>query len=449
MLRLARHASVHVKVLAQPPWRRHLLTLAIESSCDDTSVAILEKDQNARAKLHFHKKITSDNLAYKGVHPIVALESHEQNLATLVNDALQSLPRQDAGAASEGTVHLQGDARQTPDFVTVTRGPGMRSNLSTGLNTAKGLAVAWQVPLIAVNHMQAHALTPRLVHALNVDKSAPSEPAFPFLSLLVSGGHTMLIRSQSLTEHPTLASTVDIAIGDCIDKIARHVLPQEVLDASKSTMYGPILERFAFPDASADYKYTAPASRQEEIMPRTSEYGWSITAPFAESRALKYSFVGIDSTVRRIVEKAKQPMSIEERRALAKVAIQVAFEHLASRVVLALQQISPTPFKHAQHDPITTLVISGGVAANEFLRHLLRAFLDVRGYSHIELVFPPLELCTDNAAMIAWAGMEMFEAGYESELGCQALRKWSLDPAAADGGILGMSGWRKRVERLS
>ena len=325
MLTAARHASVHVRTLTQPSWRRHLLTLAIESSCDDTSVAILEKDRNARAKLHSHKKITSDNLAYKGVHPIVALESHEQNLATLVNDALQSLPFQDTVGPSESTVHVRGDARRKPHFVTVTRGPGMRSNLSTGLNTAKGLAVAWQVPLVAVNHMQAHALTPRLVHALNAKESAPPKPAFPFLSLLVSGGHTMLIRSQSLTEHPTLASTVDIAIGDCIDKIARHVLPQEVLDASKSTMYGPILERFAFPNGAADYNYTPPGSRQEEIMPRTSDYGWSITAPFAESRALKYSFVGIDSTVRRIVETAKQPMTIDERRALAKVAMQVAF----------------------------------------------------------------------------------------------------------------------------
>jgi len=444
MLTAARHASVHVRSLTQPLWRRHLLTLAIESSCDDTSVAILEKDQNACAKLHCHEKVTSDNLAYKGVHPIVALESHEQNLATLVNDALQSLPFQDTPAPSGSTVHVRGDVRQKPDFVTVTRGPGMRSNLSTGLNTAKGLAVAWQVPLVAVNHMQAHALTPRLVHALNSAEPAPSKPAFPFLSLLVSGGHTMLIRSQSLTEHPTLASTVDIAIGDCIDKIARHVLPQEVLDTSKSTMYGPILEQFAFPSGAADYKYTPPGSRQEEIMPRTSEYGWSITAPFAESRALKYSFVGIDSTVRRIVETAKQPMIIDERRALAKVAMQVAFEHLASRVVLALQQISPTSVRHTANSSINTLVISGGVAANAFLRHLLRAFLDVRGYSRIELVFPPLDLCTDNAAMIAWTGMEMFEAGYESELGCQALRKWSLDPNAADGGILGVPGWRKR-----
>lgn len=420
---------------------RQLVTLAIESSCDDTSVAILEKDAKQRAVLHFHEKVTSDNLKYKGVHPIVALESHEQNLALLVQKASKSLAA--SSAADQNNVHNK------PDFVTVTRGPGMRSNLSTGLNTAKGLAVAWQVPLVAVNHMQAHALTPRLVSALQTTStSSPAlKPEFSFLSLLVSGGHTMLINSQSLTDHPTLASTVDIAIGDCIDKIARHVLPQNVLDASKSTMYGPVLEKFAFPNGAADYVYTAPASRQEEIQPKSSSYGWSITPPFAETRAMKYSFVGLDSTVRRIMETRNSLVALDERRDLARIAMSVAFEHLASRVVLALEEISHS--RRAAADPINTLVVSGGVAANRFLRHVLRAFLDARGYGKIELVFPPLDLCTDNAAMIAWAGMEMYEAGYTSELSCQALRKWSLDPSAPDGGILGVSGWKRRSIELT
>lgn len=421
---------------------RRIITLAIESSCDDTSVAIFEKNGkngSIKAQLHFHKKITSNNLAYKGVHPIVALESHEQNLAILVQDALKSMAivMDNKDSSSE-----PGSSQYKPDFVTVTRGPGMRSNLSTGLNTAKGLAVAWQVPLVAVNHMQAHALTPRLVSVLDNANSGPLKPDFPFLSLLVSGGHTMLIHSQSLISHPTLASTVDIAIGDCIDKVARHVLPQDILDSAKSAMYGPVLESFAFPNGASDYEYSAPTSRAEEISSSgKSSWGWRITPPFAETKALRYSFVGLDSTVRRIVEARKEPISIDERRDLARSAMRVAFEHLASRVILALAQMHETNSKSAL--TTRTLVVSGGVAANRYLRHVLRAYLDARKYNHIQLVFPPLELCTDNAAMIAWAGVEMYEAGYVSGLGCQALRKWSLDPAAPDGGILGVSDWKR------
>src|SRR5271155_369848 len=172
-------------LLRRATWtqRRTLLTLAIETSCDDTSVAVLEK-HNHKSKLHFHSKITSDNRAFQGVHPLIALDSHQKNLATLVNTALESLPIQSSAVAHLGNTllvdHGRGaQLRKKPDFVTVTRGPGMRANLNTGLDTAKGLAVAWQVPLLGVNHMQAHALTPRLVSSLEAeDDSQVLEPTF-------------------------------------------------------------------------------------------------------------------------------------------------------------------------------------------------------------------------------------------------------------------------------
>jgi N6-L-threonylcarbamoyladenine synthase len=126
------------------------MTLAIETSCDDTSVAIVEKDhQNGRAMawLHFHKKVTSNNLIFQGVHPLTSLRSHQESLATLVNEAIVSLPmkgpKQTPMVELESSVQLS--ERRLPDFISVTRGPGMRSNLFTGLDTAKGLAVAWQV----------------------------------------------------------------------------------------------------------------------------------------------------------------------------------------------------------------------------------------------------------------------------------------------------------------
>ena len=203
------------------------------TSCDDTSVAILEKHKNNSATLHFHEKITSEYEKYGGINPIRAHESHQKNLASLVNEALHCLPPQhhvDFSAGTHRGFYLENEwkqPRKLPDFITFTRGPGMRASLITGIDTAKGLAVAWQVPILGVNHMQAHALTPRLVSAIEA-KSAGIEaaaPAFPYLTLLVSGGHTMLVHSRDLCNHQIYAYTVDIAIGDMLDKCARISYP--------------------------------------------------------------------------------------------------------------------------------------------------------------------------------------------------------------------------------
>jgi len=407
------------------------------------------------ATLHFHEKITADNSKFRGVHPMVALDSHQINLGKLVKKALQNLPGSNnhgnEAADPKKSISIYDQSKeslvqkQKPNFVSVTRGPGMRSSLSTGVDTAKGLAIAWQIPLVGVNHMQAHALTPRLVSALDNPESQ-TEPAFPFLSLLVSGGHTMLVHSTSLTSHPILATTADIAIGDCLDKCARHILSSHLLAISKDTMYGRLLEAFAFPFDSS-YEYTPPPRRAEELARKSTKWGWAFGVPLAEtrsgskSRSMEFSFTGTGSTVQRTVEnKAKEGgMGGEERQDLAREAMRVVFEHLASRVVMALQSLQDNSEK-----AVRTLVVSGGVACNGFLRHILRNFLDVRGFAHIELAFPPPALCTDNAAMIAWTGMEMFEAGWESDLGVQAVRKWSVDPDAEDGGILGLDGWKRR-----
>ncbi|KAK4975635.1 Mitochondrial tRNAs modification protein, partial [Elasticomyces elasticus] len=164
------------------------------------------------------------------------------------------------GLAKSGAKRLK-----RPDFVSVTRGPGMRSNLAVGLDTAKGLALAWDVPLLAVHHMQAHALTPRLVSALAKKDGfgdATVTPAFPFLTLLVSGGHTMLLSSTSLVEHKILAETKDIALGDCLDKAARAILPLGFLESlPANTPFGRALELFAFPGGASDYEYNAPSTR--------------------------------------------------------------------------------------------------------------------------------------------------------------------------------------------
>lgn len=306
---------------------------------------------------------------------MVTLKSHNEHLAPLIAKALQFLPPSPPNVSPSASIAVRSTDRwlqkQKPDFVSVTRGPGLMPSLSAGLQTAKGLVVAWQVPLVGVNHMQAHALTPRLVHALESrNKGVEREPRFPFLSLLVSGGHTMLVHSKGLVRHSILARTTDIAIGDMVDKAARFILPEDMVGGSKDVMYGRLLEAFAFPADVEGYNYTAPATRAEELSRKPSQWGWALTAPLAETRSgskskpTEFSFSGLGSAVERICKGRETAMTGAERIDLAREVMTVAFEHLASRVVMALKSLD------AESESIATLVLSGGVASNKFLQKL-------------------------------------------------------------------------------
>jgi N6-L-threonylcarbamoyladenine synthase len=372
---------------------KNLLTLAIETSCDDTSVALLEhggdksstKLHDPRTILHFHEKITSNNSKYGGIHPLVALESHQENLAILLEKAIAALP------ATKVSKDNHGAELRKPDFISVTQGPGMRSSLQTGLDTAKGLAVAWRIPLVGVHHMQAHALTPRFLYALqnqrNADNASKLSPGFPFLSVLVSGGHTLIIYSASLTDHRILASTSDIAIGDCLDKIARTVLPSEILVTSGTTMYGAMLEKFAFPQGESNYVFHPPKSLIDELRKKETQWGWALKPPLSQSpmsvkaRSLELSFSGLVTACERIsnsridqtgrltsTARPSADFSMEERKDLAREAMRVAFEHLVSRTILALEHVKLQ--SEGKGDPVGTIVVSGGVASNQFLRHV-------------------------------------------------------------------------------
>ncbi|PVH95886.1 hypothetical protein DM02DRAFT_536434 [Periconia macrospinosa] len=457
---------------------RSLLTLAIETSCDDTSVAVLElrqHDSSGRtfAQLHFHKKITCDSSKFRGIHPIAAHESHQENLASLVAEAITHIPNSTTKRASGETLN----SRQIPDFISVTRGPGMRANLFTGVDTAKGLAVAWQKPLIGVHHMQAHALTPRLESALRFRETAGTgshdqsseaienihvEPQYPFLSMLVSGGHTLLVHSAALTHHEIVASTLDIPLGDCLDKIARIVLPPAVLEEANSSMYGAVMEEFVFPrdrhddtpdippKATSDsglaaseyvdmyktrYTYLVPDNNEQALRRNASKWGWSVNEPLTKAsggiknKSLTMSFSGLSTGVEKIMKYERDPqtnkltkigrqidrISIEERKDLAEFSMRVAFEHIASRVVLGLQQ-----------HPAETVVVAGGVASNYYLRYILASMLCARGYGDVKVVFPRPNLCCDNAAMIGWTGMEMYLEGARDRLDIRAVSKWPL-----------------------
>jgi N6-L-threonylcarbamoyladenine synthase len=337
-----------------------------------------------------------------------------------------------------------------------------------------------QKPLVGVHHMQAHALTPRLVAALDsysntmssanpsheplADGTAALTPAFPILSVLASGGHTLLIDSSSLTSHRILGSTDDIAVGECLDKTARAILPTSIMAGAKSTMYGALLEDFACPHTTSPGSatelsgltatqyterhghvhawYTPPANNEIALQRSRTAWGWTIAPPLlttgggAKINSLDMSFSGLMTAVERIVRFPTDPLtgklgaqprhaddiSLEERRDMALGVQRAAFEHIASRVVRALSSSADT---HTDKKP--AVVLAGGVASNAFLRHVLATTLVLHGHGHVELFFPPPKYCTDNAAMIGWTGIEMFEAGYTDGLDIRAVRKWPLD----------------------
>ena len=451
MLHLRSHLRLFLptcrRVTRNPTSQRTLLTLAIETSCDDTCVAILSKSsakQGSTTDLLFNEQTTLENSGKGGVVPTEALAGHESKLSALLERALQFLPEPEDGSRLTKKIWLRdGTPKQKPDFVSVTRGPGMSANLGVGLLTAKGMATAWQIPMVGVHHMQAHALTPRLVTAMSKPESdtrVSHQPAFPFLTLLVSGGHTMLLYSKGLVDHEILVTTTDTAIGDELDKCGRLILPAKLREGTPDTSYAKYLSAYAFPMPEQYATCRVPRTRGEEVHKPPNAYNWKIITPLADTRSLRFSFAGIHSSVKRLMKAREDAggISAQERLLLARSTLEAAFEHLGSRTVLALEQL------RSEKTEISTLVVGGGVAANEFLRFYLRKFLDVRGFENVRLVFPPVKFCTDNAAMIGWAGLEMFEAGYTTDLGVAPLRKWSMDSTGLDGGIMGLNGWVKR-----
>jgi len=262
----------------------------------------------------------------------------------------------------------------------------MTGCLGVGSSAAKTLAAALNKPLVGVHHMQAHALTPILT-------SAPDPPKFPFLTLLVSGGHTLLLLATSVTKFCVLATTPDESIGRVFDKISRLLaLPWSAKGP------GSALEEFVA--ASPVDETLAP------LMPRTMP------------GVLAFSFSGLHSAVERFVTArgGAEALDIENRRALANAFQKAAVDQLEEKVAHALRWCRERGFG------VEHLVVSGGVASNLYLRSRLRA-----SQSSVSLMFPPPELCTDNAVMIAWASMHRFAAGNTDDYGILIRPKWSIE----------------------
>ena len=340
------------------------LILGIETSCDETAVALV--DGSGTVWAHALHSQTSDHALYGGVVPEIAARAHIEHLDGLVKAALD-----EAGACFADL-----------DGIAATAGPGLIGGVMVGLVTAKALSLATAKPLLAINHLEAHALSARLV----------SDLAFPYLLLLVSGGHCQMLSVDGVGAYRRLGTTIDDAVGEAFDKTAKLL--------GLGYPGGPAVERLALRGDPARF-----------ALPR----------PFVGQAALHFSFSGLKSAVRRqaeAVHAATGTLTDRDKADLCAGFQAAVADCLADRVARALDQ-GPGD---------APLVVAGGVAANQAVRARLGQVADRAGRRFLA---PPLWLCTDNGAMVAWAGVERYRLGLTDPLDTPARPRWPLDTLAA------------------
>ena len=345
----------------------HPLTiLGIESSCDDTGAALVRHAQGEAPQILANVVAGQTDLhaAFGGVVPEIAARAHAEKLDLVVEEAL----------------NRAGLSLADVDAIAVTAGPGLIGGVLSGVMLAKGLSVATGKPLVGVNHLAGHALTPRLT----------GQVAFPYLMLLVSGGHCQFLRVDGPEDFTRLGGTIDDAPGEAFDKCAKLLgLPQPGGPAVEAEARHGDPRRFAFP------------------------------RPLLDRPGCDLSFSGLKTALMRARDAlvAEKGGLTRADRADLCAGFQAAIADVLSEKARRALSVSPG---------VSAFAVAGGVAANALLRARLE---QVAG--DLPFVAPPLSLCTDNAAMIAWAGLERFRAGQSDDLTLSARPRWPLDSTAA------------------
>jgi N6-L-threonylcarbamoyladenine synthase len=336
--------------------------LGIESSCDETAAAVLAPDGEILAELVLSQ--IADHAAFGGVVPEIAARAHLSALPSLVREVLRR--------AGLGFSDLAA--------IAATAGPGLIGGLLVGTGYARGAAIAAGLPYLAINHLEAHALTARLPGL------SERQPEFPYLLLLLSGGHCQCVAVEGVGRHRLLGATLDDAVGEAFDKTAKLLgLPYPG---------GPALEAIARAGDPARYP-----------LPR----------PLLHRPGCDFSFSGLKTAVAQLV--AAQPPGPLPQKLAADIAasFQAAVtDMLADRLEHALALLPAA----------NTIIVAGGVAANDAIRTRLGEIAARRGKT---LIAPPLRLCTDNAVMVAWAGIERLRAGLVDEISAPCRPRWPLE----------------------
>ncbi len=336
------------------------LVLGIESSCDETAVALVRGDRVIVAQAIASQE--AEHAPYGGVVPEIAARAHAERLAPMLEKLMT-----EAGVTLDDV-----------DAIAATAGPGLIGGVMVGLVTAKALAMAADKPLLAINHLEGHALSPRL---------ADDGLEFPYLLLLVSGGHCQILAVEGVGQYRRLATTIDDALGEAFDKTAKIL--------GLGYPGGPAVERLAL---EGDPKAVP--------LPR----------PLKGSNEPHFSFAGLKSAVLRASDSGAH-----SNADICASFQQAAVDCLIDRLQRAMETAGPFP----------ALVVAGGVAANKTVRAALEA---LAARHAMRFTAPPLALCTDNAAMIAWAGCERLALGGEFAAGdpldFMARPRWPLDMSA-------------------
>jgi len=340
------------------------IVLGIETSCDETAAAVVTSDKRILANI-VHSQVEAHR-PFAGVVPEIAARAHVEKLDGIV-----------ARCLDESGIRL-GDV----DAIAATAGPGLIGGVIVGLTTAKALALATGKPLIAVNHLEAHALTVRMT----------SDIAFPYLLLLVSGGHCQILLVRGVGDYRRLGSTIDDAVGEAFDKTAK------LLD-------------LGFPGGPAVEKMAQGGDQARFPLPR----------PMRGRDHMDFSFSGLKTAVRKATSGLEQPPTRRDLADLCAGFQAAVADVLDDRVGRAIDHC------RASGTALTGLVIAGGVAANQMLRSRLT---ETAAGRDLAMTAPPVALCTDNGAMVAWAGVERLQAGSTDPLDVAARARWPLDADA-------------------
>jgi N6-L-threonylcarbamoyladenine synthase len=341
--------------------------LGIETSCDETAAAVVASDGTILSDIVLSQ--LDDHRPYGGVVPEIAARAHVEHLDTIITRAMSD--------ASLGYADLNG--------IAATAGPGLIGGVMVGLMTGKAIAAAQKKPFIAVNHLEGHALTARLTH----------QAAFPYLLLLISGGHCQLLEVAGVGAYRRIGTTIDDAVGEAFDKTAK-------------------LLGLGFPGGPA----VEAAALQGDPL------AFALPRPLAGTETCDFSFSGLKTAVLHAVRDSA-PLT-DARRADMAASFQAAVaDVLVDRTGRAMNQFAE------RHPNARSLVVAGGVAANQ----ALRSRLDLAAAAHdFTLLVPPIRLCTDNAVMIAWAGVERLRLGLTDDFAAPPRARWPLDAAAAAAG---------------
>lgn len=339
-----------------------MLVLGIESSCDETAAAVVTDKKELLSSVVYSQQ---EHKAFGGVVPEVAARAHLDKVDFIVDKALR-----DANVSFEDL-----------DAIAASAGPGLIGGVIVGVMTAKAICAVHGKPFVAVNHLEAHALTARLNN--DVD--------FPYLLLLTSGGHCQILAIEGVGKYHRLGATIDDAAGEAFDKVAKML--------GLGYPGGPLVEKYA----------------------RSGDAGrFDLPRPMIDKAGCDMSFSGLKTAVRRVVESFEPPLSEQDKADVCACFQRAVLESLTARLKNGIR-LFKKDFPQAK-----SLVVGGGVAANGALREALQA---LAARHKLDFYAPPMNLCTDNGAMVAWAGMERFKAGLTDSLDFSPRPRWPLDPS--------------------